>query len=183
MAKRPDLSSAINMTPFIDIVFQLVIFFIVVNDLSQKELEDLKLPVAKKATKDEPDPGRPILNILEDGTVVYKGARYYWPGIDSAGRSDPVRAGRPDYYWRVSDLLVTRVVPYMEKKVDPKFPRLGELPDEPLLIRADRNTPFKHVQKVMEVCARQGIQIWKVQLAASEHKPEGQPAGGGAAGN
>ena len=42
------------------------------------------------------------------------------------------------------------------------------IPDDPLLIRADQNTPFKYVQKVMEFCGLEGIQIWKVQLAASE---------------
>ena len=40
-----------------------------------------------------------------------------------------------------------------------------------LLVRADQNTPFKYVQKVMSFCGLQGIQIWKVQLAAKE--PEG----------
>jgi biopolymer transport protein ExbD len=47
--------------------------------------------------------------------------------------------------------------------------KLGkELPDDPILLRADRNTPFKYLQKIMEVCTRDGILIWKVQLAASE---------------
>ena len=43
-----------------------------------------------------------------------------------------------------------------------------ELPDDPILIRADRNTPFKYVQKIMEVCTREKVLIWRVQLAASE---------------
>jgi len=47
-----------------------------------------------------------------------------------------------------------------------------ELPDDPLLIRADMNTPFKHIQKVMEQCGYKGILIWKIQLAAAESKKE-----------
>jgi biopolymer transport protein ExbD len=43
-----------------------------------------------------------------------------------------------------------------------------KLPDNPLLIRADKNTEFKNIQKVMEICGKKGIQIWKLQLAASE---------------
>lgn len=171
MAKRErNLSSEMDMTPFIDMTFQLIIFFIVANDLSQKELEDLKLPAAHVAVKDEPDPGRPILNILEDGTIKVKGLTIYEPGEDTAGIMDPSpsRKGRPDYYWRLARHLAVNVVPKMSRKVDPKFPGLGELPDDPLLIRADRNTPWKHIARVMEVCARDNIKIWRIQLAASQ---------------
>jgi len=165
------MGTAIDMTPFSDLTFQLIIFFIVVNDMSQKELEDLKLPAAKVAVEDKPDPGRPILNILEDGTVKFKGKVYYEPGMDSEGRVDPLRPGRPDYYWRVGEILASKVVPFMKTATDPN---LGELPDDPLLIRADRNTPFKYVQRVMEVCTRNGIKIWKIQLAVSENSAQEQ---------
>ena len=37
-----------------------------------------------------------------------------------------------------------------------------------VLIRADMNTPFKYVQKVMFYCAQPNTQIWKIQLAAKE---------------
>ena len=58
------------MTPMIDLTFLLIIFFIIVNDLTQQELEDLKLPIAQKAGKDDPPPGRPILNVMEDGSII-----------------------------------------------------------------------------------------------------------------
>ncbi|MBT4465757.1 MAG: hypothetical protein HOD03_03635 [Planctomycetes bacterium] len=57
-------------------------------------------------------------------------------------------------------------VPEFERVMDEKLGK--ELPDDPILLRADRNTPFKYLQKIMEVCTRDGILIWKVQLAASE---------------
>ena len=44
----------------------------------------------------------------------------------------------------------------------------AKLPDNPLMIRADTNTEFKYIQRIMEVCGKQGIQIWKLELAASE---------------
>ena len=43
-----------------------------------------------------------------------------------------------------------------------------EVPDEPVLIRADEATPFKMIQKIMELCGKKGIQIWKVELAAKQ---------------
>ena len=42
-----------------------------------------------------------------------------------------------------------------------------EVPDEPVLIRADQVTPFKYVQYIMERCGQDGTQIWKLQLAVS----------------
>jgi biopolymer transport protein ExbD len=160
----------LDLTPMIDMVFLLIIFFILVNDMSQQELEDLKLPVALEAGHDDPPKGRPILNVLPDGSVIWKKQDLYYPGYDPQGKTDPIRKGRPDYWWFMAETMATKMVPFMTKDTDPVA---GELVDDPILIRADRNTEFKHIQKIMEVCTRQGIRIWKVQLAASE------PAGAG----
>ena len=165
---RPDTAVEVDMTPMIDMTFMLVIFFIIVNDLTQQELEDLKLPVAMQAGSDDPPPGRPILNVLDDGSIIWKKKELYWPGIDSQGHVDPIRPGRPDYYWKLAETMAQSFVPYMPTEVDPAHPELGALPDDPILIRADRNTPFKYIQRIMETCTRQDIRIWKVQLAASE---------------
>ena len=152
------------MTPMIDLTFLLIIFFIIVNDLTQQELEDLKLPIAQKAGKDDPPPGRPILNVMEDGSIIWKKKPLYWPGIEPQGL-DPIRK-RPDFYWKLAETMRLQFLPYMETDFDETLKM--ELPDEPILIRADRNTPFRYIQRIMEVCSRKDILIWKVQLAASE---------------
>ena len=67
-----------DMTPMIDCVFLLMIFFVLVIDLSQKNLEDLILPRAQFKEPDESPPeNRPIINVLQNGTVVYQGKVYY----------------------------------------------------------------------------------------------------------
>ena len=53
----------------------------------------------------------------------------------------------------------------MEKEYDEELKTI--LPDEALLVRADRFTPFHYVQQVMTLCGEKGIQIWKVELAAA----------------
>lgn len=157
------------MTPMIDLTFLLIIFFIIVNDLTQQELEDLKLPVAQKAGHDDPPENRPILNVLDDGSIIWKKKRIYWPGIEPRG-TDPIRKGRPDFYWLLEQTMVNDYLPWMTMKMDDT---LGiELPDDPILIRADRNTPFKFIQRIMEVCSREKVKIWRVQLAASEPEPQ-----------
>ena len=44
------------------------------------------------------------------------------------------------------------------------------LPDNPIMVRADMNTEFKYIQRIMEVCGKKGIQIWKLELGAAEHE-------------
>ena len=57
MAERPDPNAdpiegiGFNMTPMIDVVFQLIIFLMLANDMSRKEIEDLLLPDAVHATE------------------------------------------------------------------------------------------------------------------------------------
>jgi len=137
-----------NMTPMIDVVFLLIIFFMIITDLSQQELEDLELPLAQKAQEDKPDPeaSRPILNIRQDGKIIVRRETLFDPADGNVDRS------------RVSSYLAS-MARSMKKAED-------GLPDEPILIRADEFTPFREIQKIMEMCADQNIKIWKVELAA-----------------
>jgi biopolymer transport protein ExbD len=146
----PETEMEMNMTSMIDVVFLLIIFFMVITDMTQQDLEDLQLPVALNADPDKPegDEFRPIVNIKINGEMYVKRQLIYDPE-DS------------DAYKQVKDYL-TGVALQMKKEVG------TGLPDEPLLIRADENTPFREVQKLMEQCGYKGIQIWKIQLAASE---------------
>ena len=153
MKTNSDQPIEMDMTPMIDVVFQLIIFFILITDMTQSDLEELKLPIAQNSVQDKPDPKvvRPVLNILPDGTMITKRRELYDPEKDEMTEVERYLADQ------------SRLMP---KKKDAD---LGvDLPDNPLLIRADKNTEFKFIQKIMEVCGKKGIQIWKLQLAASE---------------
>lgn len=68
-------SVGFDMTPMIDVVFQLIIFFLVASSLSQQEsLIPLKLPVAASGQRDTPDdlPSATI-NVLPDRSVTLAG--------------------------------------------------------------------------------------------------------------
>jgi biopolymer transport protein ExbD len=159
----PQTDVGIDMTPMIDVVFQLIIFFMLITDMTQKELEELVLPDAQNADPDKPDPTvvRPILNILADGKILVKRTVLYDPEHD-------------DGYTELKSFLAEQA------KRMPKKPANDDgtgpmVPDNPLLIRADQSTPFKYIQQVMYLCALQGIQIWKIQLAAAEQNPDQKP--------
>ena len=163
---EPDVE--MDMTPMIDCVFQLIIFFMLITDMSQKDLEELYLPPAKVATADKPDPRevRPIINILTDGSILVKRDTYYDPKND-------------DKYKRFREYLARMAQQMPKEPIAPGSPIM--VPKNPILIRADQATPAKYVQKVMEICGAQGIQIWKVELAAKVEVLEG--ATGAAGGN
>ena len=146
----PETEMELNMTSMIDVVFLLIIFFMVITDMTQQDLEDLQLPMALHAVPDKPDPKkyRPVVNIDIAGEIKIKRETYFDPED-------------PDDYKKLREHLAD-VSRRMER--DDKNPKL---PGDALLIRADESSPFKHVQKVMEQCGYKGIQIWKLQLAVS----------------
>jgi biopolymer transport protein ExbD len=64
-----------NMTPMIDVVFQLIIFFLVSSHLVRQETQ-LKLPLPTATTGQkvpEDDKPRLTVNVLADGTVLLAG--------------------------------------------------------------------------------------------------------------
>ncbi len=157
----PETEMEMEMTPMIDVVFLLIIFFILITDMSQADLEDLQLPVAQEADPDKPDPDevRPVLNIKQDGNILAKRESYY----------DPENS---DAYKALTKYLLGQANAMAKAPLDEKQPGGPQVPDGNLLIRADQNTPFKFIQKVMEICGHETIKIWKLQLAAAEAPKE-----------
>ena len=158
---QSDDTIVMDMTPMIDVVFQLIIFFMLLMDMSQKDLETLVLPKAKEAVEDKPNPQdpRPVINILPSGQILVKREVLYDPKND-------------DGYKKLREYLFKRAKQMPLGHVDPNDKTSPKAPDKPILVRADQSTPFKHIQKVMEICGHQDIKIWKIELAASELKAE-----------
>lgn len=158
---NPGNDIVMDMTPMIDVTFQLIIFFMLLMDMSTKDLEDLVLPKAESATPDKPNPKdqRAVINITADGRILVKRDLFYDPKND-------------DGYEKIKKFLMEKARLMPKARADAGNPASPIVPDKPVLIRADQATPFKHIQKVMELCGLQGIQIWKIELAAAEVKPE-----------
>ena len=77
MNLRPDYKEEpveINLTPLIDVVFLLIIFFLTVSHITQVQVEALSLPEAIKGEKSEDlASGRIIINVNKDGRIVAAG--------------------------------------------------------------------------------------------------------------
>ena len=138
-----------DMTPMIDVVFLMIIFFMIVSDMSQQDLADITLPMAEQAVDDKTEEGRMIVNIYPDGGIEIKKVRY-----NTLDDSNAVNALRS----------------YLASEVSKGEKDAQGLSERALLIRADKETKFKEVQKVMRICGENGILIYKVQLAASQNE-------------
>ncbi len=176
----PETDIELDMTPMIDVVFLLIIFFMIITDLTQQDLEEIKLPVAIHATPDKPDPDewRPVLNINYAGQMVVRKKIKYDPEIDDKS-PDPFKEMKiwlsdvsdrmdKEHFTETGEALCGCGRILNEHKVGTGDP----IPGDFLLLRADQSTSFRYIQKVMEFCGETNVAIWKIQLAAAEPKDE-----------
>ncbi len=162
-----------DMTPMIDCVFLLMIFFVLVIDLSQQDLEDLILPEAKYAVPDENPPDvRPIINIAQDGRMIFKNNPYYNPA--EHGATD--KQAEP----HIRRLLLEWKDKYVkDKTVENLGGRKVTVINDPVLVRADKWTEWHYVGLFMTICSQQtDAAFWKLELAMSEEDKEVKLFGG-----
>ena len=144
----------LNMTPMIDVVFNLLVFFMIVIDMTQKELEMLKLPWSDAADEDEgnEDERRVIINIA-------KKFPNEWPR--NADVQMMVKGEEYDLS-TLTDLMFK----HAETKRDLDHPMK---PSEIfVLIRCDKEIRWRQVQWVMQACADPEVRIYKLQFATEE---------------
>ena len=155
-----------NVVPMIDIMFLLLLFFMLGADMSQRESVEVKLPIAdqikedKEQAKDEPET---TVNVHPDGMAP---AEVF---------ADP-RLSRDKKYWKISmrgeEYTIERLKTQLKIEAE-EFPedhvdqQAGKvLSRKKVLIRAERDAPFGLVQKVIETAGAVGM--YKVEVAGSK---------------
>ncbi len=145
-ADKPEM----NMTPMIDVVFLLIIFFMVAYQLSESQASGrVDLPVASHAyPKARRSPNTIVIEILNGGGIMQPlyvvGGRTFV----SADWSDPTRPDPDTGSWKDLRTLLTRTVELAEAQMDPV---------PPVMLHADRRVKYKYVQRLMALCAELGI--------------------------
>lgn len=149
----------LNLTPMIDVVFNLIIFFMIITDLSQKEIEVLRLPTASEDQEDTGEDVRVIINIAKKPDA--KGQVDYWkPGdpIVVKLKGDPVET---EDLWR-------QLRTYAEIKRDNEH---ASKPSEVfVLVRCDADIRWREVQWVMQAAAHPDVRIYKLQFATAKRE-------------
>jgi biopolymer transport protein ExbD len=73
-SSRGDDELALNLAPMIDVVFLLLIFFMVATTFVEPERElDLELPPAEHGAEPAPRPEELVIEVLRDGRVLVAG--------------------------------------------------------------------------------------------------------------
>ena len=131
-------SLGFNMTPMIDVVFLLIIFFLVSSHLAQQEVQlDLDLPGAASGRRPDADElRRVVVNVLAEqqvGGYIMVGGRL------------------------MDDQELSRLIAYESRRSGRQLE---------VRIRSDRTVPYRVIEPVMVACARAGV--WRVAFAVVE---------------
>ena len=141
--RRREEHAGINMTPMIDVVFQMIIFFVLTVDLDKKKFdEQLTLAMAPH--------GAPVGEV--DPRTVY--VDLYKGGIASIGlNSYPLT--RPGGVMALQQFMQDRVARYGQEL--------------PVVIRGQREALHAHVKPVMDVCKAAGL--YRMSFSAFKEPP------------
>lgn len=149
-----------EMTPMIDMAFQLISFFMFVMNFSTELVqEEVQLPVTQLAqpvltSKEEPI----VLNLDADGTLFLPGRRL--------NVSEPAGLNQLSSYL-YQEAALARL----------RLKARGLPPDAPLpstiILRADRATPFRLVRQVLRTCREAGFSKYSLRAETQARIPAG----------
>jgi biopolymer transport protein ExbD len=125
----------VNLTPLIDVVFILLIFFMVSTTFQRESEIKIELP---EASADAVEQDREVLEIVID----------------------------PQGHYFIEDQQVVNTELETLKQAIRKF--MGERKELPVVIRADRTTPYEAVVRAMDATAQLGL----VHLSLATSQPE-----------
>jgi biopolymer transport protein ExbD len=130
-----------NLTPLLDMVFQLITFFMLVINFKTAAMDlDLKLPVVGSARLIDTK-GQNELLVLN---------------IDSQGRLKVYGDTRTDIERYVQSEAMSSLLAINAKRPETTLKLGDELPAI-VVIRADRSTPFKLLNRVIKACQENGF--------------------------
>ena len=158
-----------NLIPMVDIMFLLLLFFILGADMSQREQADVILPQADMIQEDkETDSAEPTTTV----NIQHRqeSASFSCP-LNKQGQvcreADHwllVIRGR-EYNWdTVGEQLKAEAAESMEEEKDPEANEF--LSKRKVIIRADRTASYGDVQRLIQMCST--AKIYKIEVAAAK---------------
>lgn len=146
--KRENDGAALDMTPMIDVVFQLIIFFVVTLKTAETINPDIELEYGKNGPQLKADEYKVPPLVIE--------VRRYRTVTDFLRAS-----GRPTgRIISINGGILT--LNQLKMVLSNTVAKRGT--NFPLLIRADKETPHEDVRAVMDACADAGV--WRVSFLA-----------------
>lgn len=158
-----ELKAEPNLTPLLDVVFQLITFFMLVINFSQENYDQrVRLPVAGSARppeKTNPDREQIVLNFDGHGRMLYNGKL-----LDEAEGAGALR--------REATLMRTRAKMF-GKGIDE-----AKGLEATIIIRADRAAPFGPVNAMIRSCQEMGFRsfLFKAMTGTDPRESAGGPS-------
>jgi len=126
----PDGDENVDMSPMIDLVFLLLIFFLVNANMITVEMDKkVEVPIAKASQPVETKNGRIVINVYEEGDIKDSTTKLIFDGENDL--IDYIKSQK-----EISDALGFK----------PK-----------LHLRGDRKSLFRHARKVINAAAKAGV--------------------------
>jgi len=154
-----------NLIPMVDVVFLIMLFFMLGADMGHRELEEVRLPTADQVREDKPSSNPRDTRLTVNVYHMY----------ETEVNCEDYREGRvcvDENHWKIGingkDYTSETLKPLMQEqadleRLDPNNPRISE---RRVMIRADQSALYGFVQKVMNVCAEVGI--YKIEIGAAQ---------------
>ena len=147
-----------NLTPLLDVVFQLITFFMLVINFSADTYDQrVRLPVASTATMPEGgkslDDDRLTFNINKDGKLLWQGQE--------------LEAERAIKEIKVQADVIRPVAERIRKKTGAAKPDDDSLPTT-IVIRCDRDTTYADYYRIITACQTNGFRKFAWKAMSSE---------------
>ena len=163
-----------NLIPMIDIMFLLLLFFMLGADMGQRDLEEVTLPSADAIKEDKEVPGKE-----KDRLTINIHHQSSGEGQCAAYAAVPRQICRNPQHWKIG----IRGGDYTEADSLKKL--LGEeadryrdqankagASDRRIMLRADTGAPYGYIQDVMNTCAAVGI--YQIECGAARRADGGK---------
>ena len=149
-----DMKAEPNLTPLLDVVFQLITFFMLVINFSNENYDiRVKLPVAGSARPVEDGEkaldDRLVLNITKQGHLLMN------------GQDLPEHKAKQEIKHQ-ADLVKLNI-----KAVGAKLNKTGDLPTT-IILRADRDTDFASLYGLITACQSNGFRKFALKAMNAE---------------
>ena len=164
MSRKSQENPALDMTPMIDVVFELIIFFVVTLTEAQRKDETIELEDGRHGvvlTPDELPAQHMQIDVAKNGRISMGNVTLLPDEINRRVKEKKARISMGDREMEPAEIT---------ERVKARIDRYGH--DFPVLIRADFATPHARVRDVMDACTKAGI--WKISfMAVAEDKTNG----------
>jgi len=143
--KSSGISAEADMTPMIDMTFQLIAFFMVLVNFSEAEQnERIRLPASELAKPPDAPPESPItIQLTSQGTAILGGQELSLGGLDQA-------------------LLIEAQLLQSDSE--------SSVADATVIIRADQEIKTGIVQEVIQVCQKRGFERFALRAKHEERR-------------